>query len=125
MTSLNNRPIVGGVFCDIRKVFNCVDHEILMSKMKFYGLTGKTYHLIKSYLSDRHQRVIIDNSMLTKYYSDWEMICKGARQGSILGPLLFLIYINNLPFILKDGGNPTLFADDTSVVYSYPNSIKL
>jgi hypothetical protein len=57
--------------------------------------------------------------MLTKYYSDWEVVCKGVPQGSILGPLLFLFYINDLPFILKDGGNPTLFADDTTVVYSY------
>jgi hypothetical protein len=43
---------VGGVFCDIRKAFDCLDHVILMSKMKFYGITGKTYQLIKSYLSD-------------------------------------------------------------------------
>jgi hypothetical protein len=43
---------VGGIFCDIRKAFDCSDHEILMSKMEFYGVTGKTYQLIKSYLSD-------------------------------------------------------------------------
>jgi hypothetical protein len=68
--------------------------------------------------------VIIDNNILTKYYSDWEMVRKGIPQGSILGPLLFLIYINDSPFILKDAGYPTLFADDTSIVYSYPNPIK-
>jgi hypothetical protein len=57
--------------------------------------------------------VIIDNNMLTKYHSDWEVVCKGVPERSILGPLLFLFYINDLPFILKDGGNPTLFADWT------------
>jgi hypothetical protein len=124
LTSLKNRSIVGGIFCDIRKAFDCVDHGILMSKMEFYGITGKTYQLIKSYLSDRYQRVIIDNNISTKYYSDWEVVCKDVPQGSILGPLLFLIYINDLPCILKDAGNPTLFADDTSIVYSYPSPIK-
>ena len=93
--------------------------------MEFYGVTGKTCLLIKSYLSDRHQRVIIHNDMLTKYYSDWEIVYKGVPQRSILGPLPFLIYIDDLPFILKDAGNSTLFADDTSIVYSYPNSKNL
>jgi hypothetical protein len=57
LTSLNNRSIVGGIFCDIRKAFDCVDHGILMSKMEFYGISGKAYQLTKSYLSDRYQRV--------------------------------------------------------------------
>jgi hypothetical protein len=116
LTSLNNRSIVGGIFCDIRKAFDCADHGILMSKMEFCGITGKTYQLTKSYLSDRYHIVIIDNNISTKYYSDWEMVCKGIPQASILGPLLFLIYINDLPFILKDAGNPTLLADNTSIV---------
>ncbi|GFG30145.1 hypothetical protein Cfor_09537 [Coptotermes formosanus] len=90
--------------------------------MEFYGITGKTSQLIKSCLSDRYRRMIIDNNIWTKYYSDWEMVSKGIPQDSILGPLLFLIYINDLPFILKDAGNPNLFADDTSIVFSYPNS---
>jgi hypothetical protein len=115
---------VGGIFCDIRKAFDCVDHGILMSKMEYCGTTGKTYQLTKSYLRDRYQRVILDNDISTKYYSDWEMVCKGVPQGSILGPLLFLFYTSDLPFIVKDAGNPTLFADDTNIVYSYPNPIK-
>jgi hypothetical protein len=112
---------VGGIFCDIRKAFDSVNHKILMSKLKFYGITGKTHQLLKSYLSDRYQRVLIENKYSITYFSEWEKICTGVPQGSILGPLLFLIYINDLPFILKDTGIPTLFADDTSIVYSYSN----
>jgi hypothetical protein len=65
-------------------------------------------------------RVLIKKNSLTTF-SDWEMVCTGVLQGSILGPLLFLIYINDLPFILKDTGAPTLFADDTSIIYSHSN----
>jgi hypothetical protein len=112
---------VGGIFCDIRKSFDSVNHVILMSKLEFYGITGKTYQLLKSYLSDRYQRVLVGNNSSTTCFSDWEMVCTGVPQGSILGPLLFLACINDLPLILKDAGTPTLFADDTSIIYSYSN----
>lgn len=120
ITSLNNKSTVGSIFCNIRKAFDVVNHTILMSKMEFYGIKGKAYQLLKSYLNDRYQRVLIRKNSVTTF-SDWEMVCSGAPQGSILGPLLCLIYINDLPFILKDTGAPTLFADDTSIIYSHSN----
>jgi hypothetical protein len=53
ITSLNNKSTVGGIFCEIRKAFDVVNHTILMSKMEFYGIKGKAYKLLKSYLNDR------------------------------------------------------------------------
>jgi Notch-like protein len=59
VTALNNRNIVGGIFCDLHKPFDCVNHKILLAKMEFYGITGKFLNLIKSYLEDRYQKVSI------------------------------------------------------------------
>ena len=58
LKELNSRLIVGGIFCDVQKAFNYVNHNILLSKLEFYGITGITYKLLKSYLKGRYQRVV-------------------------------------------------------------------
>jgi hypothetical protein len=77
---------------DLQKAFDCVDHDLLLSKMHSYGISGKGYNLILSYLENRYQRVIISNKYW-QYYSEWELIRHGVPQGSNLGPLFFTLYI--------------------------------
>ena len=80
---------------------------------------------LRSYLSDRYQRVLINNSSSnTTTFSGWGKIKHGVPQGSILGPLFFLIYINDLPNIIADPSKPILFADDTSIIITNPSPSK-
>jgi len=120
--ALNSNKWVGGIFCDLTKAFDYVNHNILLSKLEFYGLTGKAKNLIKSYLNDRYQRVRIRNKYLKNHFSEWERVKQGVTQSSVLGPLFFLLNINDLPGIINDMyiPKPTIFADDTSIIITQP-----
>ena len=97
-----------GVFLDMSKAFDRVWHEGLIYKLKSYGVTGPLLSLLSNFLSGRYQRVVLNGKT-----SEWAQIKAGVPQGSILGPLFFLIYINDLPNNLES--KPKIFADDTSL----------
>ena len=99
---------VRGVFLDLSKTFDKVWHEDLVFKLEQNGISGKLLRLIKNFLSNKKQRVVLNGQC-----SSWMDVQAGVPQGSILGPLLFLIYINNLLDNLVS--NLKLFADDTSL----------
>jgi hypothetical protein len=85
--------------------------------LEFYGIRGKFNDLIRSYLNGRNQSVLIhskDSNHIT--YSKWGKVRNGVPQGSILGPLRFLCYINDLPRILRNKSKPVLFADNKSLI---------
>ena len=97
-----------------RKAFDLVDHEILLRKLKCYKCTDSCLSWFESYLCNRKQRVSLNNNL-----SDASDVIHGVPQGSILGPLLFLIFINDLPLFLKDNGcTIDLYADDTTIYYT-------
>jgi len=121
---MNNKLLAGRIFCDLLKAFDCVDHDILFSKLKFYGITGKDLALFHSYLDNWYCRTAIYNdSENSNKVSSWAKIRHGVPQGSVLGSLLFLLDINDLPKIINKTSAPIIFADDTSILFAHSHPI--
>jgi hypothetical protein len=125
LSSLNQKRRISGIFCDHEKAFDYVSHEVLLNKLKCYGIRDKQYELVKSCLTNRKQRTILKGINNIKIYSDWKGLTNGVPQGSVLGPLLFVIFINDQRKILENMGVPILFAEDTSVLISHINPVQL
>ena len=106
LNALNNNLLIGSIFCDLEKAFDCVNHKVLLTKLEFYGITGSHYSLYKSYLTNRFQRTLLYNEAGTTITSSWAKTEQGVPQGSVLGHSLFLLYINNLPKFLTGKSVP-------------------
>ena len=110
--SMENKQNTLSVFLDLSKAFDTINHKILVHKLEFYGVRGLALNWFRRYLTDRKQYVLYNNVK-----SQTLEITRGVPQGSVLGPLLFLIYVNDIPNCLTHS-KVISFADDTTVFSS-------
>jgi len=104
------------IFLDFSKAFDLVPHRRLLLKLEHIGVRGTLLHWVRGFLSNREQRVIIDGQM-----SDWAQVTSGVPQGSILGPLLFLIYVNDTDSDISS--SVRLFTDDFIIYQDVRNTV--
>ena len=114
--SLNNSEYIGATYIDYKKAFDTISHDKLIAKLPHYGFSPKVTDWFKSYLSARVQKTIANG-----VHSDWESISFGVPQGSILGPILFILYVNDLSS-LHMTCKILQYADDT-VLYTSGKSL--
>ena len=111
-SSIDNSSQIDVIYTDFAKAFDSVSHKLLLEKLCKIGFNGNLLQWLNSYLSNRYQRVLVNGVA-----SDWVKVTSGVPQGSILGPVLFLIFINDLPEMLNYC-KPLLFADDAKIFAS-------
>lgn len=124
LDNLNSNLKSCGIFYDLSRAFDTIHHEILLNKLEAYGIRGPSLKWLKSYLFNRYQLVRINAINSRTIYSEKVQVNTGVPQGSVLGPLLFIIFVND---IFKAFSNTflTLFADDTSAILTANNLINL
>ena len=110
-TSINQSKVSLAVFIDLKKAFDTVDHDILVRKLELYGIRGRNLDWCRDYLTLREQNTLANNVL-----SSSNIISCGVPQGSVLGPLFFILYINDMQHVVKNS-NIQLYADDT-VIYT-------
>ena len=107
---LDKRGQVDVVFIDFSKAFDLVCHNILLTKLYKYGVHGDLLNWCRDYLTERQQRVVVKGEA-----SDWLTVTSGVPQGSLLGPLFFIVYINDLPAVISKDSSIALYADDSKM----------
>ena len=118
-SNLHNKLSTMAVYIDFSKCFDTLNRNILLKKLEIYGIRGIPLDLIRSYLENRYQAVKV-NGVISEYMP----INVGVPQGSVLGPILYLIYVNDLPNI-SDQFSTCLFADDTTLIFEDSNKYDL
>ena len=112
---LENGGQIDVIYTDLEKAFDKVPHKSLITKLKWYEIDSNIIKLVESFLTNRLQRVRLED-----FFSDWVTVLSGIPQGTILGPLLFLIYSNDLVDVCYEEADLFVYADDAKLYQKCP-----